>query len=152
MWVIAPIEDDVQMKCCSIHLKDFGDSSFEQFIHCKLLDVGFNLFEPPNDKQKEAFAKLYDTVGKEIEEAFEDLGANDVSEFIFIPDNVTYLLPLPAMLNKLKSEIFGDQYRIRIYPSILSLQIISTIHTDTVVQISRNERDCLVVGNPFLHT
>ena len=155
IWVMVPIKDDVKMKCCLIHLNDFGDSSFEQFIHCKLLDVGFNLFDPPNDEQKEAFAKLYDTVGKEIEESFEDLGADNVSEFIFIPDNVTYLLPLPGMLNKQKSEIFGDRYRIRIYPSILSLQMLNTIHTDTVVEISRNERDCLVVGNPkippFIH-
>ena len=68
---------------------------------------------------------------------------------------MTHLLPLSAMLDKQTSEIFGDQYRIRIYPSILSLQMMGMIHTDKKVQISSSERDCLVVGNPkippFIH-
>ena len=155
MWILVPIKKDIKMKCFSIQLKDFGNSSFQQYIQCKLLEVGFNLFESPSDEQKESFAKLYDTVGKQIEEAFEDLGAHEITEFIFIPDNVTHLLPLSAMLDEQTSEVFGDRYRIRIYPSFLSLQMMDVIHIDTEVQISSNERDCLVVGNPkippFVH-
>ena len=155
MWVLVPFKNDVKMKCCLIRLKDFGNSSFEQYIQCKLLEVGFDLFESPTHEQDKAFARLYDTIGKEIEEAFEDLGVDKVTEFIFIPDNVTHLLPLSAMLDKERSEVFGDRYKIRIYPSILSLQMINMIHTDSVVQISTKERDCLIVGNPkippFIH-
>ena len=94
-------------------------------------------------------------MGKEIKETFKDLGACEIEEFIFIPDNVTHLLPLSAMLDKQTSEVFGDQYRIRIYPSILSLQMMDMIHIDTEVQVSNSEHDCLVVGNPkippFVH-
>ena len=155
MWVLVPIKDEVKMKCYLIHLTDFGNSSFEQYIQCKLLGVGFDLFESPSHEQEEAFARLYDTIGKKIEGGFEEFGVDTVTEFIFIPDHMTYLLPLPAMLDKERSEVFGDRYRIRIYPSILSLQMINMVHTDTVVQISRNERDCVVVGNPkippFIH-
>ena len=155
MWVLVPTKDDVKMKCCLICLKDFSNSSFEQYIHCKLLEVGFNLFESPSHEQEDAFARLYDTIGKEIEGAFDDLGVDKITEFIFIPDHVTHLLPLSAILDKERSEVFGDHYRIRIYPSIFSLQMINVVQTDTVVQISWNERDCLVVGNPkippFIH-
>ena len=155
MWILVPIKDDTKLKCCSIQLTDFGNSSFEQYIQYKLLEVGFNLFESPSDEQKEAFTKLYDRIGKEIEKAFKDLGDGKITEFIFIPDNVTHLLPLSAMLDKQTSEIFGDRYKIRIYPSILSLQMMGMIHTDKKVQISSSERDCLVVGNPkippFIH-
>ena len=59
------------------------------------------------------------------------------------------------MLDKESSEIFEDRYRIRIYPSILSLHMMSMIHTDTTIQISNNKHNCLVVGNPrippFVH-
>ena len=155
MWVLVPIKDDVKMKCCLICLKDLGNSSFEQYIHRRLLEVGFNLFESPSHEQEDAFAGLYDAIGKEIGGAFDNLGVDKITEFIFIPDYVTHLLPLSAMLDKEGSEVFGDRYRIRIYPSILSLQMINMVQTDTVVQISRNERDCLVVGNPkippFIH-
>ena len=155
MWILVPLKKDIKMKYFSIQLKDFGNSSFQQYIQSKLLEVGFNLFESPSDEQKESFVKLYDRVGKQIEETFEDLGAHEITEFIFIPDNVTHLLPLSAMLDEQTSEVFGDRYRIRIYPSILSLQMMNIIHTDTEVQISSNERDCLVVGNPkippFVH-
>ena len=155
MWILVPIKDDVKMECCLIQLKDFCDSSFEQYIQCKLLETGFNLFDPPSCEQKETFTKLYDSVGKKIEEIFKNLGANDVTEFIFIPDNTTYLLPFSAMLDEQYSETFGDRFRIRIYPSFLSLQMMNMIHTDDVVQISNNEHDCLVVGNPkippFIH-
>ena len=147
-WILVPKKDDIKMKCCSIQLTDFGNSSFEQYIQYKLLEVGFNLFESPSDEQKEAFTKLYDRIGKEIEEAFHNLGDGKIKEFIFIPDNVTHLLPLGAMLDKRTSEVLGDRYRIRIYPSILSLQMMDMIHTDTEVQISSSERDCLIVGNP----
>ena len=155
IWVLVPNKDEVKMKCCLIHLKDFGNSSFEQYIQCKLLEVGFNLFESPSHEQEEAFARLYDKIGKEIEGAFEELGVDTITEFIFIPDHVIYLLPLSAMLDKERLEVFGDRYRIRIYPSILSLQMINMAHTDKVVQISKNELDCLVVGNlkipSFIH-
>ena len=44
-------------------------------------------------------------VGKEIEEGFEDLGAHEIAEFIFILDNVAHLLMLSAMLDKQTLEI-----------------------------------------------
>ena len=64
MWILVPLKKDIKMKCLSIQLKDFGNSSFQQYIQSKLLEVGFNLFESPSDEQKESFAKLYDTVGR----------------------------------------------------------------------------------------
>ena len=82
-------------------------------------------------------------------EGFKSLGASGGSEFVVIPDSVTHLLPFSPLINKDNWEFFGDRFRIKVVPSILSLLVIS-ITSDPIVDVPGDKSDFLVVGNPTI--
>ena len=152
MCILVPVHDEVKMKCYTIDLKeeDFEDSLFELYIGCNLFwflnqteDFKFQKYaygqEPP-------FRVLYDSIARKMMEGFHSLG---VSEFVVIPDSVTHLLPFSPLINKDDWEFFGDRFRIKVVPSILSLLVMHVI-SDPIVELPGDKSDFLVVGNPII--
>ena len=82
-------------------------------------------------------------------EGFRSLGANGISEFVVIPDSVTHLLPFSPLSNKDNWEFFGDRFRVKIVPSVLSLLVMS-ITSDPIDELPGDKSDFLVVGNPTI--
>ncbi|XP_065920020.1 uncharacterized protein [Dysidea avara] len=155
MWILVPIRDEVKMKCYTIELKeeDFEDSSFELYIRYNLLQFlnqnEVYIFQRCAYEQESPFTVLYDSIAKKMMEGFQGLGASGISEFVVIPDSVTHLLPFSPLMNKDGWEFFGDRFRIKIVPSVLSL-LVMNVTSDPIVELPGDKSDFLVVGNPTI--
>ena len=155
MWILVPVCGEVKVKCYTIVLKeeDFENSSFELYIRYNLIQFlnqnEVYIFQRCAYEQESPFTVLYDSIAKKMIEGFQSLGASGISEFVVIPDSVTHLLPLSPLMNKNNWEFFGDRFRIKIVPSILSLLVMS-VTSDPVVELPGEKSDFLVVGNPTI--
>ena len=155
MWILVPNRDEVKMKCYTIELKeeDFESSSFELYIRYNLLQFlnqnEVYIFQRCAYEQESPFTVLYDSIAKKMMEGFQSLGASGISEFIVIPDSVTHLLPFSPLINKDNWEFFGDRFRVKIVPSVLSL-IVMNVTSDPIVELPGDKGDFLVVGNPTI--
>ena len=158
MWILVPIHDEVKMRCYTIDLKEenFEGSSFELYIRYNLLQFlnQVCIFQRCAYEQESPFTILYDSIAKKMMEGFQSLGVGGISEFVVVPDSVTHLLPFSPLVNKDGWEFFGDRFRIKIVPSLLSLLVMS-ITSDPIVELPGDKSDFLVVGNPtvpaFVH-
>ena len=156
MWILVPIRDEVKMKCYTIELKeeDFENSSFESYTRYNLLQFlnqnEVYIFQRCTYEQELPFTILYDSIARKIMmEGFQSLGASEISEFLVIPDSVTHLLPFSTLMNKDSWELFGDRFRVKIVPSVLSLLVMS-VTSDPIVELPGDKSDFFVVGNPTI--
>ena len=150
IWILVPVKDEIVMKCQSIDLKvaELKNCSLELYVKDDLLQR-FLSKQRRAYEQESPFTVLYDVIGFKIIEGLKSVGFSEVTEFIVIPDSVTRLIPLPALMNKDNWQCFGDKYRIRIVPSFLSLLVMS-LTSNPVVELPGDKNDFLIVGNPTI--
>ena len=155
MWLLAPVKDEIVMKCQSIDLRDeeLENSSFELYIRYNLLQFlskdEIYIFRRCAYEQESPFTLLHDVIAIKIIEGLKSVGFSEVTELIVIPDSVTHLLPFSPLMNKHNWQFFGDKYQIRIVPSFLSLLVMS-MTSNPVVEIPGDKSDFLIVGNPTI--
>ena len=155
MWILVSVKDEVVMKCQSIDLKEevLENSSFELYIRYNLLQFlskdEIHIFKRCAYEQKSPFTVLHDIIAVKIIEGLKSVGFSEVTEFIVIPDSVTHLLPFCPLMNKDNWQFFGDKYRIKIFPSFLSLFVMS-MTSNPVVEVPGDKSDFLIVGNPTI--
>ena len=150
MWILVSCKDEVVMKCQSIDLKvaELKNSSLVMYVKDDLLQQFLNKRRRAYE-QESPFTVLYDIIAVKIIEGLKSVRFSEVTEFIVIPDSVTRLIPLPALMNKDNWQFFGDKYRIRIVPSFLSLLVMS-LTGNPVVEVPGDKNDFLIVGNPTI--
>jgi len=71
-----------------------------------------------------------------------------VSEFVVIPDSVTHLLPFSPLINKDDWKFFGDRFRIKIVPSVLSLLVMS-VSSDRIIELQETKVTSLLLVTPL---
>ena len=155
IWILAPVKDEVVMKCQSIDVKEeeLENSSFELYIRYNLLHFlgkdEIYILRQCVYEQESPFTVLHDVKAVKITEGFKSVGFSEVTELIVIPDSVTHVLPFYPLLNKNNWQFFGDKNRIGIVPSFLSLPVMS-MTSNPIVEVPGDKSNFLIVGNPTI--
>ena len=126
--------------------------TFEQYVTKNLMDFlnakETNLFEPVDFEPRDnPLTVLFDQFARKFAEVIEAT-APEFHELVVIADQALHLLPWPVLQDKTSRKFLGDRYRIRTYPSILTMGVISS-QPDPVITLPSEER-FLVVGNPAI--
>ena len=126
--------------------------TFEQYVTKNLMDFlnakETNLFEPVDFEPRDnPLTVLFDQFARKFAEVIEAT-APEFHELVVIADQALHLLPWPVLQDKTSRKFLGDRYRIRTYPSILTMGVISS-QPAPVITLPSEER-FLVVGNPAI--
>ena len=126
--------------------------TFEQYVTKNLMDFlnakETNLFEPVDFEPRDnPLTVLFDQFARKFEEVIEAT-APEFHELVVIADQALHLLPWPVLQDKTSTKFLGDCYRIRTYPSILTMGVISSQPAPVITLPS--EECFLVVGNPAI--
>ena len=126
--------------------------TFEHYVTRNLMDFLYekksNLFEPVDFKPRDnPLTVLFDQFAHKFAEVIEAT-APEFHELVVIADQALHLLPWPVLQGKTSKKFLGDCYRIRTYPSILTMGVISSQPAPVIVLPS--EERFLVVGNPTI--
>ena len=124
--------------------------TFERYVTKNLMDFlnekETNLFETVDFEPRDnPLTVLFDQFARKFAEVIEAT-APEHHELVVIADQALHLLPWPVLQDKVSRKFLGDRYRIRTYPSILSMGVISS-QPAPVITLPSEER-FLVVGNP----
>ena len=126
--------------------------TFEQYVTRNLMDFlnakETNLFEPVDFEPRDnPLTVLFDQFARKFAEVIEAT-APEFHELVVIADQALHLLPWPVLQDKTSRKFLGDRYRIRTYPSILTMGVISNQPAPDIMLPS--EERFLVVGNPAI--
>ena len=126
--------------------------TFEQYVTRNLMDFlnakETNLFEPVDFEPRDnPLTVLFDQFARKFAEVIEAT-APEFHELVVIADHALHLLPWPVLQDKASRKFLGDRYRIRTYPSILTMGVISSQPAPDITLPS--EERFLVVGNPAI--
>ena len=126
--------------------------TFEHYVTRNLMDFlnekETNLFEPVDFEPRDnPLTVLFDQFARKFAEVIEAT-APEFHELVVIADQALHLLPWPVLQDKASKKFLGDRYRIRTYPSILTMGVISS-QPAPVIMLPSEER-FLVVGNPAI--
>ena len=126
--------------------------SFERYVTRNLMDFlnekETNLFETVDFEPRDnPLTVLFDQFARKFAEVIEAT-APEHHELVVIADRALHLLPWPVLQDKVSRKFLGDRYRIRTFPSILSMGVISS-QPAPVITLPSEER-FLVVGNPTI--
>ena len=99
--------------------------TFEQYVTRNLMDFlnakETNLFEPVDFEPRDnPLTVLFDQFARKFAELIEAT-APEFHELVVIADQALHLLPWPVLQDKTSRKFLGDRYRIRTYPSILTM-------------------------------
>ena len=128
--------------------------TFEQYVTKNLMDFlnakETNLFEPVDFEPRDnPLTVLFDQFARKFEEVIETT-APEFHELVVIADQALHLLPWPVLQDKTSTKFLGDRYRIRTYPSILTMGVISSQPAPVITLPLEEEERFLVVGNPAI--
>ena len=126
--------------------------TFEQYVTRNLMDFlnakETNLFEPVDfEPRGNPLTVLFDQFARKFAEVIEAT-APEFHELVVIADQALHRLPWPVLQDKTSRKFLGDRYRIRTYPSILTMGVISSQPAPVITLPS--EEHFLVVGNPAI--
>ena len=126
--------------------------TFERYVTKNLMDFlnekETNLFETVDFEPRDnPLTVLFDQFARKFAEVIEAT-APEHHELVVIADQALHLLPWPVLQDKISRKFLGDRYRIRTYPSILSMGVISSQPAPVITLLS--EERFLVVGNPAI--
>ena len=126
--------------------------TFEQYVTRNLMDFlnakETNLFEPVDFEPRDnPLTVLFDQFARKFAEVIEAT-APEFHELVIIADQALHLLPWPVLHDKTSRKFLGDRYRIRTYPSILTMGVISSQPAPVITLPS--EEHFMVVGNPAI--
>ena len=128
--------------------------TFEHYVTKNLMDFlnakETNLFEPVDFEPRDnPLTVLFDQFARKFEEVIEAT-APEFHELVVIADQALHLLPWPVLQDKISRKFLGDRYRIRTYPSILTMGVISSQPAPVIILPLEEEERFLVVGNPAI--
>ena len=126
--------------------------TFERYVTRNLMDFlnekESNLFETVDFEPRDnPLTVLFDQFARKFAEVIEATAPKH-HELVVIADQALHLLPWPVLQDKISRKFLGDRYRIRTFPSILSMGVISS-QAAPVITLPSEER-FLVVGNPAI--
>ena len=126
--------------------------TFERYVTKNLMDFlnekETNLFETVDFEPRDnPLTVLFDQFARKFAEVIEAT-APEHHELVVIADQALHLLPWPVLQDKASRKFLGDRYRVRTFPSILSMGVISS-QPPPVITLPSEER-FLVVGNPAI--
>ena len=135
---------DVRHTCDSVTFESYVTKNLMDFLNEK----DTNLFETVDFEPRDnPLTVLFDQFARKLVEVIEAT-APDHHELVVIADQALHLLPWPVLQDKVSRKFLGDRYRIRTYPSILTMGVISS-QPAPVITLPSEER-FLVVGNPAI--
>ena len=132
--------------------------TFEQYVIRNLMDflncMNHTPLEPVDFEPRDnPLTVLFDQFARKFAEVIEDK-APKFHELVVIADKALHLLPWPVLQDKTSRKFLGDRYRIRTYPSILTMGVISSqpvpVITLPLEKHFPSEERFLVVGNPAI--
>ena len=172
VWVLSPADvakgevegREVRRAMFQVELEEdqFDGKSLDYYLRYSLSEVlvernmemyGFSNYAC--DDHMLPTIRLHDLFAKPFLKVMSSLHPNDpeghVREVIVVPDSYVNLMPLVALFDKSTQEFFGNQYRFRIMPSLLTMGILNQMPPVVVTVPQDNQRFC-VVGNPTIPT
>ena len=135
---------DVRPTSDSVTFERYVTRNLMDFLHEKDTNAYETVDFEPRDNP---LTVLFDQFARKFAEVIEAT-APEHHELVVIADQALHLLPWPVLQDKASRKFHGDRYRIRTFPSILSMGVISS-QPAPVITLPSEER-FLVVGNPAI--
>jgi len=157
VWVFVPQENgEVEAHMYQVMLEDdqFDGHSLDYFLRYVLAEA-LNEKEVDMytrcDYQKSPLSKLFKIFAAPLLNILKSVGHGTLSsttDVIVVPDSYTNLVPMFALFSS-ESKFLGDNFNLRIMPSLLTLGILSQ-QLEVVVHVPKDSETFCVVGNPTI--
>ena len=157
-WVFIPNSDKPLMNMFEVPVDDdqFDGKSFDYHLRYSLTEAlverSFEMYRSItyDEESSSSVHKLFNLMGKPLLNILKDENAgSNFKKLTIISDSYTTLLPFSCLLDPETGRFLGDHYYCQIFPSLLTMGIMSQLPNITV-KIPAGPQNFCIVGDPSI--